>query len=48
MFFSQKPAQVNVQVTVLEVEEEDILYKVMVVAKVEKIFFHIGAIFKVE
>jgi hypothetical protein len=48
MFSSQKPTQVNIQLTVLEADEEDILYKVVVEAKVEKTIFQIGAIFKAE
>jgi preprotein translocase subunit SecB len=48
MFFSQRPAQVNLHLTVLEVEEEDILYKVVVEAKVEKKKIQTGAIFKAE
>jgi hypothetical protein len=48
MFFSQKLAQVNIQLTVLEAEEDDILYKVMVKAKVEKTISKTRAIFKEE
>jgi hypothetical protein len=56
IYFSQRPAQVNPQVTVLEAEEEvisfktkkHIVYKVVVEAKVEETIFQVGAIFKAE
>ena len=39
MFLSQQQLQVSLQVTFIAAEEEEILYKVMVEAKIEKIIF---------
>ena len=46
--FLQRPAQVNLQLIVLEAEKEDILYKVMVEAKVEKKNFNSEETIKAE
>ena len=46
MFFSHKKAQVSLQVTVIAAEEEEILYKVVVEAKVEKTIFKVEATVK--
>ena len=48
MFFSHKKAQVSLQVIVIAAEEEEILYKVMVKAKIEKTIFKAEEIVKAE